>query len=55
MTKVVKVSGAIGYTIEFDRRCSVESSNDVLNIKSCDYNYALTNNVGTEFRFDRAP
>jgi hypothetical protein len=55
ITKPVKVTGAIGYTVEFDRRCSVESANDVLKINSCDYNYSLANNVGTEFRFDRAP
>lgn len=55
MTKTVKVAGAIGYIIEFDSRSSVESHNDTLIIKSSDVNYILANNVGTEFRFDRAP
>jgi hypothetical protein len=55
ITKTVKVTGAIGYTITFDRRCSVETANDVLRINSCDYNFSVANNVGTEFRFDRAP
>ena len=53
MARKYKVPGAIGYIIEFDRRCSVESPNDVLLIKSAEHNCQLTNNVGTEFRFDR--
>ena len=49
------MTGAIGYLVEFDRKSSVESSNDILKINSCDYNFSLADKVGTEFRFDRAP
>ena len=55
ITKTVKITGAIGYTIHFDKRCQVESANDVLRVTSCDYNFSIANQVGTEFRFDRAP
>jgi hypothetical protein len=39
-TGCVKVAGAVGYSVEFDRRCSIENPNsDVLHLKSCEYNF----------------
>jgi hypothetical protein len=38
-TSSMKVPGAIGYSVEFDRRCSTEQPMDVLLLRSCDYNF----------------
>lgn len=54
-TRQIKTTGAIGYVVEFDRRCSVESAHDVLLLKSGDFNQQISDRVGTEFRFDHAP
>jgi hypothetical protein len=53
--KSIKVPGAIGYTVEFDRRCKVESGHDTLVVRSSDYNQQISERVGTDFRFDQAP
>jgi|LauGreDrversion4_2_1035121.scaffolds.fasta_scaffold1583499_1 hypothetical protein len=55
MKRNIREPGAIGYTVEFDPRCSTENPGDVLILKSSDYNYLLTDAIGTEFRFDRKP
>ena len=54
-TQTFKVSGAIGYSIEFDKRCSTESPGDVLLLRSSEYNYQVNESIGTEFRLERRP
>lgn len=54
-THQMKVSGAIGYSVEFDRRCSTESPGDVLTLRTQEYNFQLSDSIGTDFKFERRP
>lgn len=53
--KTVKVSGAIGYIVELDKRCSVETQYDYLLLRSEETNTQYGANVGTEFKIERSP
>jgi len=51
----VKIPGAIGYSVEFDRRCSTELSGDILTLRSSEYNFQVSDSIGTDFKFERRP
>ena len=51
----MKVPGAIGYVVELDKRCSIDTNGDLLYIRSSEVNTQLGNNVGTNFQISKIP